>query len=98
MLVMPSKWEGFGLVALEAMCLGVPVICSGVGGLHNIVTEDCGRICVNVSQYTKEMKRILADHKYLEMYKEGAMKQADRFDNLNEYIDKIKDMYGGLKI
>ncbi len=36
-VVMPSRWEGFGLVALEAMRAKKPVIASAVGGLRQIV-------------------------------------------------------------
>ncbi len=32
-VAMPSRWEAFGLVALEARAAGRPVICSGVDGL-----------------------------------------------------------------
>ena len=35
-LIMPSRWEGFGLVALEALCCGCPVFHSGKGGLGDI--------------------------------------------------------------
>ena len=38
-VVIPSRWEGFGLVALEAMRGGRAVIASAVGGLPEIVVE-----------------------------------------------------------
>ena len=38
-VVVPSRWEGFGLVALEAMCGGCAVVASDVGGLREIVVD-----------------------------------------------------------
>lgn len=38
-VVIPSRWEGFGLVAVEAMRAGVAVIASDVGGLSEIVDD-----------------------------------------------------------
>ena len=35
--VLPSKMEGFGLAAAEAMQMGVPVVASNVGGLKELV-------------------------------------------------------------
>lgn len=39
MVVMPSHYESFGLVALEAMATGTPVIASEVGGLAFLVKD-----------------------------------------------------------
>ena len=37
MVVMPSHYESFGMVALEAMAMGTPVIASEVGGLAHLI-------------------------------------------------------------
>jgi D-inositol-3-phosphate glycosyltransferase len=39
LLVMPSHYESFGMVALEAMACGTPVIASEVGGLAYLVRD-----------------------------------------------------------
>jgi N-acetyl-alpha-D-glucosaminyl L-malate synthase BshA len=45
LLLLPSASEAFGMVALEAMAAGVPVVGSRVGGLINLVHEGvCGRL------------------------------------------------------
>jgi glycosyltransferase involved in cell wall biosynthesis len=39
LLVMPSRWEGFGLAAGEAMAAGLPVIAGRAAGLRELVVE-----------------------------------------------------------
>jgi glycosyltransferase involved in cell wall biosynthesis len=39
LLAVPSRWEGFGLVALEAMALGKPVVAARVSALPEIVVQ-----------------------------------------------------------
>jgi glycosyltransferase involved in cell wall biosynthesis len=38
-LALPSRTEGFGKAALEAMAMGVPVIATAVGGLRELVVD-----------------------------------------------------------
>lgn len=38
-VIVPSRWEGFGLVAVEAMARSKPVFASAVGGLVDIVED-----------------------------------------------------------
>lgn len=64
-LVMPSLYESFGMVALEAMACGTPVIASEVGGLGYLVKNgvtgftipdsDPGVLCESLS-------KLLGDH------------------------------------
>lgn len=60
-LVVTSKWEGFGLAAVEALVLGKPVIAPPVGGLINIVNDKNGKLCSTDNDYHKHIISILSD-------------------------------------
>lgn len=53
LFVMPSEYEPYGLVYLEAMKCGMPVICSSSGGMASIVSEQrAGWIVENLEPQT----------------------------------------------
>lgn len=39
-IVMPSRFEGLGLLAVEAMCIGMPVLATDAPGLAEVLPED----------------------------------------------------------
>lgn len=43
-LCAPSREEGLGLAALEAMAAGLPVVAAKIGGLSEVVVENTGRL------------------------------------------------------
>lgn len=48
LFVMPSLYEPYGLVYLEALRCGVPVVCSATGGMSSLVNEHgCGWVIDN---------------------------------------------------
>lgn len=59
--VLPSHLEGFGLVALEALASGTPVIASQVGGLVSLLGEGAGQLvpAKNSLALSEEMLRAL---------------------------------------
>ena len=72
-LIVPSRWEGFGLVAIEAMSRGKPVFASNVGGLTDIVRhQETGRL-FDLSQIDKVLREIdsLSDDALREMGERG---------------------------
>ncbi len=92
-LCMPSLWEGFGLVAVEALAFGKPVIASPVGGLPGIVNDACGSLCESKEEFVEVLKQYLSDEPFLEKKSEGALLRAECLDNIKDYINQLLALY-----
>lgn len=83
LFLLPSEMESFGLVALEAMANGVPVISSNVGGLSEVnrhgVTGFLSEIGDVTSMAENALRLLLEDNK-LKQFKKQAKEQAQLFD------------------
>ena len=78
--VYPSVFEGFGLPPLEAMACGVPVICSGVTSLPEVVGD--AAITVDpacVDEIAEAMHKVLTDPALQARLVQKGREQAARF-------------------
>jgi glycosyltransferase involved in cell wall biosynthesis len=57
-LVMPSRYESFGLVLIEAMRHGIPVIACDAGGMREVITEGVDGFLVGVENAAALAERI----------------------------------------
>ncbi len=93
-LIFPSEsQEPFGLVLIEAMACGCPVICSNLGALPEII-KDCanGFVCANDKEYLIAIENI--DVISRETCRKIAVERFDRSVAAQNYIslyEKLKD-------
>jgi D-inositol-3-phosphate glycosyltransferase len=81
-VLMPSRSESFGLVALEAQACGTPVIAAAVGGLRYSVADGVGGYLIqghDPADYADRIVRLLTDPAEAERLAAGAAAHAARF-------------------
>jgi glycosyltransferase involved in cell wall biosynthesis len=82
MLLMPSRFEGFGMVAAEAMAAGVPVVASDAGSLPEVVDPPSGGVLVPVgdaASLAAAARRLLDEPAERRRLSESARISAGRF-------------------
>ncbi len=94
-VVAPSRWEGFGLMLIEAMAAGKPIIASRVGAIPEVVVEDETALLVppdDVSALSAAMIRLGLDRSALRKLGEaGVVRQKDF--SWTEAAGKIATIY-----
>ena len=93
LLIIPSLREGFGLAAVEAMALGLPVLASNVGGLKTIVTPACGELCSTEQEFAVCAIDLLLEDTLWAKKSLAAVERAEQFGNVSAYYDKMEKLY-----
>ncbi len=90
-LVLPSYSESFGLVLIEALACGKPVIGSDVGGITEIINNDVG-LLVNpnkVSSIAKAIDTIIGDDDFRLILSLNARNRAIDFSEVTIPYDEV---------
>lgn len=92
--ILPSVWplEGFGLVLVENMALGKPIICFNTGPYPEVVNSDCAILVEAgiINKLSEAIIRIFSDPKLAKKLGENGKKRFDRIFT----TDKISPRYG----
>jgi len=94
--VVPSLFEPFGIVALEAMAAGSPVVVSDTGGLSEIVDHDLNGVKVcpnNPESLAWGVIKTLLDNKYRDHIRKNAYKKIREKYDWNKIALKTKQIY-----
>ncbi|MCD6088372.1 glycosyltransferase family 4 protein [Candidatus Bathyarchaeota archaeon] len=95
-LVIPSVYEPFGIVALEGMAAGTPVVATNIGGLSEIIEHDRTGVLVyprNPESIAWGVNRVLSDHKYADWLVRNARKKVLEAYSWEEIAKRTVEVY-----
>jgi phosphatidylinositol alpha-mannosyltransferase len=89
------RGESFGIVLLEAMASGVPIIASAIPGFNQVVTPDQDGVLVppaNTEAWTAAIQALLDDPERRRRLADAGLQTAQRFD-WARIVDAVLDVY-----
>jgi D-inositol-3-phosphate glycosyltransferase len=97
-LIMPSHYESFGMVALEAMACGTPVVASQVGGLAFLIQDGITGFVVpdgDPRELSDRLTRLLTEPDLRQRLGEQAAAYARQYA-WEHIVDRLLDIYHDL--
>ena len=90
-LILPSFSESFGLVLIEALACGKPVIGSNVGGITEIITDDVGLLVDpnKISSIARAIDKLINDNDFRYMLSLNARNRAMDFSTMTIPYDEV---------
>lgn len=93
LMLVTSEWEGFGLVAREALVLATPVLLMDVGGMHELVLNYPEIKCDTEKEFIWKSEKILnGDIQWKSIY-ENIFSEQETKDDLQEYLSAMEKIY-----
>jgi glycosyltransferase involved in cell wall biosynthesis len=98
-LVLPSLNEGFGMVLVEAMAMGKPVVASAVGGVPEVVLDGQAGLLIPPADpraLAAAILRLLADPRAARRMGEAGRERARESFSRKAFLQAHRDLYGEL--
>jgi glycosyltransferase involved in cell wall biosynthesis len=95
-VVLPSKWEGLGLVLVEAAQHARPVVATRVGGIPEVVVDGETGLLVasdDAAAFGDAVARLLADDAARRRMGDAARASAARRFSVERYAKDVEDLY-----
>ena len=98
-VLMPSRSEGFGLTAIEAMANGCVVVASEVGGLPEVVRHgECGLLhrTEDIADMASKICSLIGDEALYTQLRAQSLVEVEKY-SFERYAELICNLYGKLQ-
>ncbi len=96
LIIQPSEHESFGLVALEAMAAGVPVIATKSGGIQELIIDgETGFLCEvgDIETMADRAIQILFDKKLQKEIGEKSIDRVKKYFSVEKILPQYEELY-----
>lgn len=96
--ILPSLYEGFGIVLLEAMSAGIPVIATNVDGIREVVINGVSGILIrreDPEAIADAVFKIIENPQMADTLVEAGLERSKSFD-IKEHVMKLDNFYSNL--
>ncbi len=93
-LVVPSEWyEVFGLVNIEALCLGTPVLGANIGGIPELIQEGVNGLLFEPKSQPELQRRIVEMMTSATFNHNRIAEEAQKKFNSEQYYEQLENIY-----
>ncbi|MBU2097694.1 MAG: glycosyltransferase family 4 protein [Gammaproteobacteria bacterium] len=91
LFVLPSRFEGYGMVFAEALSFGLPIIAARAGAVPDVVPETAGILVPpdDATRLAHAIHQVLSDADYYQSLRSGAQLAADKLPRWQHSAEKV---------